>query len=159
MTDVRLCHGTAVNFGDNAMLLRGPPGAGKSSLALRLIDSVGYGLGLEPLKATLVADDQVILRRIDGLIMMSPPEALAGKLEIRGLGIVSVAFQPQAKLSLVVDLSPGGEIQRMPELVDLNCAIIGSVISRIQVDPHDPAVLSKLRSALKAIVALAPSQA
>ena len=80
------------------MLLIGPSGSGKSDLLLRLIDR-GF---------TLVADDQVNI--VDGLA--SAPGALAGMLEVRGLGIVRLAHVAQTSLTLVVDLDR--PVRRLP---------------------------------------------
>lgn len=86
--------------GGDALLVLGPPGAGKSDLILRLIDK-GF---------TLVADDQVIIE--NGLA--SPPPALAGLLEVRGLGIFHLPYMSPARLRLVISL--GAPIpNRLPE--------------------------------------------
>jgi HPr kinase/phosphorylase len=71
-------------------LLLGPSGAGKSDLLLRLLD---YGF-------VLVADDQVcIVERV-----ATAPVALAGLLEVRGLGIVKLPFIRNCQLVLAVEL-------------------------------------------------------
>lgn len=90
-------HGTCVARDGAGVLILGPPGAGKSDLALRLMDR-GFDL---------VADDQVIVR--DGVA--EAPESLAGLLEVRGLGIVRVGAAPPARLRLVVVLGPA---ERLP---------------------------------------------
>lgn len=97
MTQERRLHGTCVAREGAGVLLIGPPGQGKSDLALRLMDR-GF---------QLVADDQVIVR--DGIA--SAPEALAGLLEVRGLGIVRTGWIAGAQLALVVAL---GEAERLP---------------------------------------------
>ncbi len=56
----------------------------------------------------LVADDRV---DIDALIAR-PPAALAGLLEVRGLGILQLPHQDQTELALVADLS--GLSPRLP---------------------------------------------
>ena len=71
-----MVHATCVAIGDRAVLLCGPSGSGKSDLALRLIDG----------GAQLVADDQVVLRAEGGRIVARAPEALAGRMEVRGIG-------------------------------------------------------------------------
>lgn len=83
-------HATCVCRDGAAVLLLGPPGAGKSDLALRLL-ARGFAL---------VADDQVVIE--DG--QARPPLALAGLLEVRGLGIVRLAHVAPARLVLAVDL-------------------------------------------------------
>ena len=86
------------------MLLRGAPGAGKSDLALRLIEG----------GAQLVADDQVALTSSGGALLAAPPARIAGLLEVRGIGIVSMEFMPQCPVRLVVDLAAPHAIERMP---------------------------------------------
>ncbi len=81
------------------MLLLGPSGAGKSDLLLRLIDK-GF---------TLVADDQVLIE--DG--MASPPPALAGLLEVRGLGLFRLPYIAPARLRLVISLG-AAPAERLP---------------------------------------------
>ncbi len=93
--------------GYDAILLQGPPGAGKSDFLLRLIDR-GF---------LLVADDQVCIathseNHIDRHIA-SAPAALAGLLEVRGLGIFRLAHLPAARLRLVIRL--GVQPIRLPE--------------------------------------------
>src|SRR5258707_15075286 len=89
--DETLVHGTCVTVGEVGVLILGPPGSGKSGLALRLIDQPGFGISGEIKKARLVADDQVAVRREDNRLVASAPLVIAGKLEIRGLGLVAVA--------------------------------------------------------------------
>ncbi len=90
-------HASCAARADQGLLLLGPPGAGKSDLLLRLLDR-GYDL---------VADDQVELR--EG--RASPPAALAGLLEVRGLGIVRRAFRAEVGVRLVVRLE---RAERLP---------------------------------------------
>jgi HPr kinase/phosphorylase len=92
-------HGTCVARDGDGVLILGPSGAGKSDLALRLI---GRGFGL-------VADDQVDVT--DGIARA--PEALAGLLEVRGLGIVRLPHLAWAKIKLVITLTD--QIDRLPE--------------------------------------------
>jgi HPr kinase/phosphorylase len=98
MQSQRRMHGSCVSKDDDAILLLGPPGSGKSDLVLRLL-----ARGFE-----LVADDQVTIN--DGIV--SGPTELAGLLEVRGLGIVRLPHRSNARLVLVVEL--GGRADRMP---------------------------------------------
>jgi HPr kinase/phosphorylase len=83
------------------VLLLGPSGCGKSDMVLRLLDR-GF---------RLVADDRVDIA--DG--WASAPAALAGLLEVRGLGIVRLAHVSRARLALAVDLSRGADRLPRPE--------------------------------------------
>src|SRR5262249_56480335 len=91
---------TCVAVDGHGLLLRGPPGSGKSDLALRLIDS----------GARLVADDGVELRR-EGLCLLArlpstAPDSVRGRIELRGLGILPAPSVTEAPLVLVIDLVP-----------------------------------------------------
>ena len=91
-----------------AVLLRGPSGAGKSDLALRLIDGGGK----------LISDDQTRLSKQRGALFAEAPAALAGLIEVRGLGIVRLPRSQvlkRAPLGLLVDLVPPDRVERMPD--------------------------------------------
>lgn len=85
---------TCVMVEGRAILIEGPPGSGKSSLALALIDR----------GAILVGDDGVLLDGRDGIVRASPPPTIAGKLEVRNLGIVAMPSVVAAPVALVVAL-------------------------------------------------------
>lgn len=94
----RQVHGSCVSRDGDGVLLIGPPGSGKSDLALRLL---GRGF-------TLVADDRVDIE--DGVA--TPPAILAGLLEVRGFGIVRLPYAAAARLALVAELGTAAE--RLP---------------------------------------------
>ena len=100
-------HATAVAIGEDGILIRGASGSGKSSLALALMET-----GSPP--ATLIADDRVILSARDGVLYASVPDAIAGLLEVRGLGIIRRPFVSPMAIRLVVDLVPLAEAPRLP---------------------------------------------
>jgi HPr kinase/phosphorylase len=104
-------HGSCVARDGAGVLLLGPSGAGKSDLALRLL-----GQGFE-----LVADDQVDV--IEGFARS--PAALAGLLEVRGLGIVRLPHLADVKLNLVVELADRTERLPHPERhAELNLPLV-----------------------------------
>lgn len=100
-----LLHASAVAVNGRAVLILGQSGAGKSGLALRLI----------ALGATLVADDQVVLRRRGDALIASAPDRLAGMVEVRGVGLLRIACVPEAVVALAVDLD-FASAARMPHL-------------------------------------------
>ena len=95
-------HATTVVKDGRAVLISGRSGSGKSDLALRLIDR----------GADLVSDDYTIVRRIGGKLLASAPPNIAGKLEVRGIGIVELPASGDAPVCMMVDLSQ--EVERMP---------------------------------------------
>ena len=96
-------HASAVAIGGRAVLIGGRPGAGKSDLALRLIDR----------GAALISDDYCDVRRAEGALRASAPATIAGKIEVRGLGLVELATAQDVPVGLFVDLDHAPE--RMPE--------------------------------------------
>ncbi|MBN9595180.1 MAG: HPr kinase/phosphatase C-terminal domain-containing protein [Afipia sp.] len=122
-------HATAVVSGDRGILIRGPSGSGKSRLALDLI-LAGRAGQIPP--ALLIGDDRVRLTvNGDDLIVAGVPE-LAGKIEIRGLGIRSIGFAQQAPVAVVVDLD-SGDAERLPAPQALKTMLCGLEIPRIPV--------------------------
>jgi HPr kinase/phosphorylase len=140
-----LVHGTCVALGRRAALLRGNPGAGKSDLALRFIALPAEG----DLKPLLVADGQVFVEaRADGVLHVSPPETIAGKIELRGLGIVEVPFLAEAELVLVCDLVNGKDVPRMPAAKGERTHIAGLPVPAMKLAPFEASAPLKLRIAL-----------
>jgi len=148
MHEEALIHGTCLAIGGAGVLLLGKPGSGKSDLALRLIDGDGKGLIGVMRSARLVADDQVVVRRDGGGLRASAPQALHGKLEIRGLGIVELAAEQEAALRLAVRLTPADEIERLPDLTRARMEILGLAIPLVLIDPQSASAPAHIRAAL-----------
>jgi serine kinase of HPr protein (carbohydrate metabolism regulator) len=146
VTDTLLVHGTAVAIEGEAVLLRGPPGTGKSDLALRLIDG----------GARLLADDQAFLQRVNDRILVRAPAAIAGLIEVRGVGILRVDPADEAPLTLIVDLVSSAAVERLPE--SRFEAVLGLAIPLIALAPFEASAAAKLRLARRAL-AVAPSPA
>lgn len=141
-----LVHGTCVALGRAAALLRGPSGSGKSDLALRFLFLARRGpAALEP--PTLVADDQVQLKRDGNLILVRAPETIRGKIEVRGVGIIEVKSHPEAQLALVVDLVAPLEVPRMPG-GDEMARLLGVDVPLMRLAPWEASAPVKLAVAL-----------
>lgn len=134
-------HATAVAIDGHAVLLRGHPGAGKSDLALRLIDA----------GAQLVADDQSDLTLEDGRVIVRSPAAISGMIEVRGVGIVRIAPLAEAPVVLIADLVPMAQVERMPER--RREAILGVELPLIAMSPFDASAPAKLRLVVRAFTA------
>ena len=96
-------HACCVAIGGRGVLIAGPSGSGKSDLALRLLDR----------GAVLVSDDYTLLEARDGRLFASPPGTIAGKVEIRGVGIVERPFLADIPVALLIDV--GRPPERLPE--------------------------------------------
>jgi HPr kinase/phosphorylase len=141
-----LLHGTCVALGRSAALLRGPSGAGKSDLALRFLFLARRGpAALEP--PTLIADDQVRVRREGARLLVEAPPTLRGKLEVRGLGIVDMKTVADAELVLVADLVAATEVERMPE-ADASVRLLGLDVAAIRLVAAEASAPIKLALAL-----------
>jgi HPr kinase/phosphorylase len=104
MTDAVTLHGTCVACGENAVLIFGASGSGKSALALQMM----------ALGAVLVADDRVAVSAEDARLIARCPPAISGLIEARGVGVLKADCQPQAQVVLVVDLDQT-ETARLPD--------------------------------------------
>jgi len=138
-------HASAVLVGARAVLIRGPSAAGKSRLALELIEAARAGALLF---ARLVADDRVHLETAGGRLLARPAAALAGLIEVRGVGLLRVAHEPSAIVGLVVDLA-AADAARLPEPDKRKTNIDGIVLPRLAVAPGEaalPIVLAYINS-------------
>jgi HPr kinase/phosphorylase len=136
-------HASAVLAGRRAVLIRGPAGAGKSRLALALIQAANGGLISF---ARLVGDDRIELAVSHGRLLARPAQALAGLIEVRGLGIRRLDYEPVAVIGLVVDLAIA-QAERLPETAGEEIAVAGITLPRLAIGPGSdplPAVLARL---------------
>ena len=133
-----LIHGTCVALDGAAVLLRGPSGSGKSDLALRLLDN----------GARLVSDDQTFVKMQNGRLVATAPETIAGKMEVRGVGILSVKSENSGILELVVDLAADPP-ERMPD--SETTEILGIALPLLRLNPFEASAAAKLRLALRSM--------
>lgn len=128
-------HASTVAIDGRAVLITGPSGSGKSDLALRLLDR-GF---------TLVSDDQTLVRRDGDRLIASAPPQIAGKLEIRGIGIVEMEVQTDVPVALLVELT--SDIQRLPD-DSRERPVLGVPLPLIGIDAMAASAPSKVALAL-----------
>ena len=115
-------HATTVAIAGRAVVIEGPSGAGKSDLALRLIDR----------GALLIADDRTIVTVEDGTAVARCPSAIAGLLEVRGLGLIRLPHVAAAPIALAVRCAD--RLERMPE--PAHRLFDGFSVPQVTVDPR-----------------------
>jgi serine kinase of HPr protein (carbohydrate metabolism regulator) len=120
-------------------LLRGESGAGKSDLALRLIDQ----------GALLVADDLVELSQQEGALIASAPQTIRGRMEVRGLGIMSVPSVDSAPVALIVDLVAPEAVERLPASAFEKIGEIN--LPKVALAPFESSTPAKIRLALQVL--------
>lgn len=128
-------HASTVASDGRAVLITGPSGAGKSDLALRLLDR-GF---------TLVSDDQTIVRRDGDRLLATAPPTIAGKLEIRGIGIVDMERVENVPVALLVELT--SDIRRIPD-DSRERPILGVPLPLVSIDALSASAASKVALAL-----------
>ena len=128
-------HASTVSLNGRAVLISGPSGSGKSDLALRLLDR-GF---------VLVSDDQTIVRRDGDRLLAAAPPNIAGKLEIRGIGIVELEQVNDVPIALLVELT--GDIERLPD-DSRERPILGVKLPLVSIDAMTASAASKVGVAL-----------
>jgi HPr kinase/phosphorylase len=147
MAQEQIClHGTCVSVNGEGVLILGGPGTGKSDLALRLIDEPGFGVSESLMRGKLISDDQVIITRHENRLVASAPANISGKLEIRGLDIVTLATRSSIHLSLVVKLQTYSAIDRHPDHATFD--ILGLALPLVEIDGNSSSAPARLRAAL-----------
>jgi hypothetical protein len=139
-------HASCVVLGGRGVLILGKSGAGKSDLALRLIDD----------GARLVADDRCDLFARAGKLCASAPARIAGLLELRDIGILALPHAKSARLAMAVRLTlnqpearlPGATFYAAPEPLDARMRV-----PLIVVNGRAPSAAALIRAALKAFSA------
>jgi serine kinase of HPr protein (carbohydrate metabolism regulator) len=135
MAEVNI-HAGCVAIGARGVLLLGPPGAGKSDIALQLMDG----------GAKLVADDRTILFVKNGALHARPSPSIEGLIEIRGVGIVKMPVRGSVRLTLAVRL--GKEDVRLPRPAFYRA--LNRTVPQITLDARFASTPARIRAALLA---------
>ncbi len=127
---------TCVAIGTRALMIEGPPGAGKSSLALALIDR----------GALLVGDDSLMLKPREGRLIATPHDSTRGLLEVRNLGLLEFPVCPEAPVALVLALD-----EDAPRYIEESETVerFGIRLPLIRLWPRSPALPLRAELALK----------
>jgi serine kinase of HPr protein (carbohydrate metabolism regulator) len=128
-------HATTVAIDGRGVVFEGASGAGKSDLALRLIDR----------GARLVSDDRSLLVRIGDALIARAPDRMAGRIEVRGVGIAVVPCVAEARVELLVRLDP--DPPRLPER--RRRTIAGVEVRMLTLDPRSPSAPIAVEIALR----------
>ena len=131
-----MVHGTAVAIGGLGVLILGPSGSGKSDLVLRLIDR----------GAKLISDDILHIDSADGGPLLAYAPSIAGKIEVRGIGICSVEYEVSDPLRLVVACAK--DVDRMPA-EDMRTTIADFWVPLVKLDPFQVSSVLKVELALR----------
>lgn len=132
-------HGSSVMIEGRGVLIRGQSGAGKSDLALRLIDR----------GATLLADDYTQIEREGDAIFGSAPETVAGLIEVRGLGLVPMPHGQSAQIALVIQLIDTPP-ERHPDPLP-TCKLCGLSLPLLMLNGFEASAPIKIELALRHI--------
>lgn len=136
-----LLHASCVAVQGQGVLLLGESGTGKSDLALRLIDT----------GAKLVADDQVSISLQNDTLTASPPQALAGLLEVRGMGLFRLPFLHSCPLALAVRLVARESVERLPDIAhQFDC--LNKKLPLLSLPAFDASTPAKIRLFLSACI-------
>ncbi len=134
-----LIHATSISISSKGVLIRGASGMGKSDLAFRLMN----------LGATLISDDYTNVAVAKDKVILSPPNNIEGKIELRGIGIVTVPFKTKCALKLIIDLVKPNYIPRLPDqnLIEFE----GHKIPSYQFSSFETSTPEKIHFLLKSI--------
>lgn len=129
-------HATAIVVGTTGLLFTGPSGSGKSELAFSFLAGARR-LGLFH---ALIADDQIFVSNRNGRVLAERPDSIAGLLELRHSGLVSMKSIPAALMSYAITPVADRTSERLPpenEVFTLRCDL-RLPLFRIPLGSHEP---------------------
>jgi HPr kinase/phosphorylase len=143
----QLAYGTCVALRTVAALLEGPSGSGKSDLALRFV----LGAPGAAADAALVSDDQVLIERSGSRLLARPPMTIAGRIEVRGIGIVELPYLAEAELRLVIRLGDAASVERLPQWADETAQFCGISLPVLRLSAFEASAPLKLKLMLERV--------
>ena len=137
MTDISFerLHASTVAIDGRAVMITGKSGSGKSDLALRLIDR----------GAALISDDYTLVQRVGAQLFASPPETIRGKMEVRGVGVITKPALENIPVGLIVDLDLPAI--RFPDPMEMRL-IVGILVPAISLVGFEASTPIKIELAL-----------
>ncbi|NRA87080.1 MAG: hypothetical protein HRU28_06730 [Rhizobiales bacterium] len=151
----KLIHATTIYLDGYGVMISGPSGIGKSSLALDLLnDAHGFEyILLNSGNNKLVADDQTLIAKVEtdggAQLQANCPQNIEGKFEVRGLGIINLPYKSPAPINLYVEIVDNLP-ERMPAKKNQTRKLLGVSISFIQIYKNDRFAKARVRAALYA---------
>ncbi len=129
-------HATTIQIDGKGVMLCGPSASGKSDLGIRLIEN----------GAILVADDRTDITLNNNKILASAPKEIFGKMEVRGLGIITLDAVVKTHLTIVVELVNSIAIERHPTKKNIN--LLGVTLPLIHLYAFEASASAKIRRSL-----------
>lgn len=130
-----LANVSCVAMRGRAMLITGPTGSGKSSLALALMDRGGE----------LIGDDGVTLSQVGELVVATPPPNTQGLIEIRNVGLLEV---PTARAPVAIVINLTRDAERLP-LGHASSVLLGREVPQVDLFPDTPFIALRAEAALE----------
>lgn len=139
MKNPEIIHATCVEVEGLGVLFRGPPGSGKSDLALRLIDR----------GCRLIADDYTELSPAGGKLVARPPAAIRGLLEVRGVGVLKIGAAVEVELGVVIDLVAADRVERLPD--GQGVELLGLPVPLFRLAPFEASAVAKVKLVVRRV--------
>jgi len=135
-------HANALVIGESGVLLRGPSGSGKSALTLMLIERARA----RGLFSRIIGDDRVALENYNGRLIALPHPAIAGMIEIRGLGVRQAHYESGGVIRFVVDLASHDTPPppRLPTSADEMTTVLEIALPRLGLSYWDACAVDKI---------------